>query len=72
MGGIVGKQAWNYFIRPKRGMHFGGNVSAQRIFTFDDIPFMEQSKSLKPGYALVPASDDTPHSTLLVVPLVKG
>lgn len=72
MGGVMGKQAWNLFTRPKKGLHLGGNVSSQRLFSFDDIPFMEQSKSLKAGYALLPASDDAQGSTLLVVPLVKA
>lgn len=72
MTGVVGRQAWNLFIRPKKGIHLGGNVASQRIFSFDDIPFLDQSKALKTGYALLPASDESAQTTTVVVPLVKA
>ncbi|MBR6770712.1 MAG: type VII secretion protein EssC [Lachnospiraceae bacterium] len=55
---VSGMRAYNLFIKEKKGAHFGGNVSAQRIFSFDYLPFAEQSKSEKVGIAMLPASEE--------------
>ena len=68
---LGGTRMYDLFIRYKTGMHFGGNVSAQRIFNFDYIPYNEQSKALKTGIGLVPSQEEeTVHK--VVIPLVKG
>ncbi|MBQ0028678.1 MAG: type VII secretion protein EssC [Lachnospiraceae bacterium] len=67
---IAGNRVYELFIRYKLGVHFGGNVASQRVFNFDYIPYMEQSKTQKPGIGMLPANDDdTVHK--IVVPLVK-
>ena len=60
------------FTAYKTGVHLGGNIGAQRIFTFSDIPFMEQSKSLKPGIGLTPSKNDDTESLKVVIPLARG
>ncbi|MBO5030825.1 MAG: type VII secretion protein EssC [Lachnospiraceae bacterium] len=71
MTGLAGTRIYDLFVRYKTGMHFGGNVSSQRIFNFDYIPYNEQTKAVKAGIGLVPYhEDETVHK--VVIPLVKG
>lgn len=68
---LGGTRMYDLFIRYKTGMHFGGNVSSQRIFNFDHIPYNEQSKTMKTGIGLIPyQEEETVHK--VVIPLVKG
>lgn len=66
----IGMSVYNAFIKDKNGMHFGGNIAAQHLMTFDHIPYMEQSKTVKPGIGMLPTheSDDT---TMVVLPLFR-
>lgn len=68
---LGGDRVYDYIIRYKTGMHFGGNVSAQRIFNFDYVPYSEQTKSLKPGIGMIPYQEDE-DVRKVVIPLVKG
>lgn len=68
---VSGVRAYDLFVRYKKGVHFGGNVSAQRIFNFDYIPYMEQSKTEKAGIAMLPASEEETVRKV-AVPLCKG
>ena len=68
---LGGTRIYDLFIRYKTGMHFGGNVSSQRIFNFDYVPYNEQTKAMKAGIGLVPYhEEETVHR--VVIPLVKG
>ena len=68
---VAGIKIYEYFIRCKNGIHFGGNVTAQRIMNFDYVPFKEQSKTLKPGIGMLPANDEEDVQKV-AVPLMKG
>lgn len=65
-----GNRVYDLFVKYKNGIHFGGNVSAQRIFNFEYVPYMEQTKSLKAGIGMLP---DVGEETVrkVIVPLVK-
>ncbi|MBR0091361.1 MAG: hypothetical protein IJP92_06660, partial [Lachnospiraceae bacterium] len=67
-----GKTLYNMIIKRKTGLHLGGNVASQNIFSFNYMPFSEQSKSLKAGIGLVPEGDDEMRTRRVVIPLVKG
>lgn len=68
---VAGMKIYDYFVRYKTGMHFGGNVAGQRIFSFDYVPYAEQTKSQKPGVGMLPENDDEAVRKV-VVPLLKG
>lgn len=68
---VAGIKVYDYFVRYKAGIHFGGNVAGQRIFNFDYVPYAEQAKSQKPGVGMLPSSDDE-DVRKVVVPLMKG
>lgn len=58
------------FKRHKTGAYFGGNVSGQRIFNFDNLSYSEQNKPLKRGIAMLPYSEEETVFKV-VVPLYK-
>lgn len=68
-GRISNYDVYNLFIRDRRGIHFGGNVSKQDILDFGQLPFKEQEKSQKAGVGLLPANDES--ADRIVVPLYK-
>ena len=68
---VAGIKVYEYFLRYKTGIHFGGNVASQRIMNFDYVPYSEQTKSLKPGIGMLPANEDD-DVRKVVVPIVKG
>lgn len=67
----IGLETYNLFTKNKTGIHFGGNVSGQRLLPFDHVPYMEQGKTQKLGMGMLPTHeyDDT---TMIVVPLYKS
>ncbi len=67
---VAGNRVYELFSRYKTGIHFGGNVSGQRIFNFDYVPYMEQTKTLKAGIGMLPDVNDE-EVRRVVVPLDK-
>lgn len=67
----VGTRLYEYFLKYKTGIHFGGNVAAQRIMNFDYVPYAEQSKALKPGIAMLPSNEEE-DVRKVIIPLVKS
>ncbi len=68
---VAGDDVYNYFIRYKTGIHFGGNVAAQNIMDFSYVHYTEQSKAQKPGVGLLPANEEETVRKI-IVPLMKG
>lgn len=54
----------------KTGVHFGGDVSSNRVFNFSQIPYKDQSKTYKAGIGLV-ASNMKTDIDKIVVPLAR-
>ena len=54
------------------GIHVGGNLASQRIFNFTNIPYLQQSKAVKPGSGLIPSAEDSSIAETVILPLVKG
>ncbi len=63
-------QLYKNFTFYKTGVHLGGNVNAQRIFNFQNIPFSEQSKPMKKGIGLVPSEEDDSVCNKIVIPTI--
>ena len=68
---VAGTKIYDYFLRYKTGIHFGGNVAAQRIMNFEYVPYSEQAKAQKPGVGMLPANGDEDVRKVMV-PLLKG
>lgn len=64
----AGYKAYGEFVKYKKGLHLGGNLSAQQIFSFQNIPYNELSHSDKKGIGVTPSDDDETQGIKLVVP----
>ena len=69
---VLGLKAYTAFTGHKEGVHLGGNVASQKIFSFSNIPFTEQNKGMKQGLGLVASVEDTSIAETIVIPLAKG
>lgn len=69
---ISSYKVYQDFVGYKTGVHLGGNIAAQRIFSFENISYMEQSKVSKAGEALVPSDEDESYGNSVIIPLVRG
>lgn len=67
---MAGYKAYGFFTGYKKGVHLGGNLSAQRNFSFQNIPYGELGKSLKKGVGYVPDEEDNTVGRKIVIPLV--
>ncbi|MDD2980440.1 MAG: type VII secretion protein EssC [Hespellia sp.] len=68
---LVMYRAYNFFVGYKKGVHLGGNFSAQKVFGFQNIPFANLSKSIKKGLGYVPDEEDETVGIQVVIPLAK-
>ncbi|MBD5504489.1 MAG: type VII secretion protein EssC [Lachnospiraceae bacterium] len=55
---VIGNRIYELFVRQKKGAHFGGRVSEQRIFDFNHVPYMEQTRAEKAGIAMLPYTEE--------------
>lgn len=64
----------NTYVQMKKhgqGIHLGGNVSGQRVFSFSNISYKEESKVFPLGVGLVPSAMDESISERVIIPLMK-
>ena len=66
---VAGDKVYNLFTSYKTGVHLGGNLSAQRIFNFQNIHYSMMSKTMKKGVGLVPEPDDDSSVERIIIPL---
>lgn len=66
------RKSFSYMTKDKWGIHLGGNIMSQKIFTFDnaDIHFTEQSKASKPGIGIVPDNESFADTKKVVIPKI--
>lgn len=64
-------RAYSLFVSYKTGIHLGGNLSAQKLFSFQNIPFAQQSKAMKKGRGYVPDEEEETIGREVVIPLAK-
>lgn len=69
---VSGCKAYQLYTSYKTGIHLGGNVAAQRVFSFQNIHYTQVSKAMKKGEALVPSYEDDTVAETVIVPLVGG
>ena len=69
---VSGCKAYQLFTSYKTGIHLGGNVAAQRVFSFQNIHYTQVSKSMKKGEALVPSIEDDTVAETVIIPHIGG
>jgi len=70
MSELSAMNVYNLFVRDKKGIHFGGSVSSQRLFAFDHVSYANQNKKLPAGMGMIPSGNDEQIETV-VVPLYR-
>ncbi|MBR3307998.1 MAG: type VII secretion protein EssC [Lachnospiraceae bacterium] len=55
---LMGLMSWQAFAKEKNGVWLGGNVSDQRLFSFEHLPYKEQTKKRKPGVGMLPTHEN--------------
>ncbi len=67
--GLSAYKAYTVFTGYKKGVHLGGNLSAQRTFSFQNIPYGELGKVQKKGIGYVADEEDNTTGRKIVIPL---
>lgn len=68
---LMSYKAYQSYISYKKGVHLGGNLSTQKIFNFQNIPYAELSKAMKKGFAYAADEEDETIGIQIVVPLAR-
>ncbi len=68
----VGMAIYTSFTGYKAGVYLGGNLDAQKIFTFENLTYSESTKSMKKGLGMTPSYENNLEGKTIVLPLVKG
>lgn len=69
---VYGRKLYNNMVSYKTGIHLGGNTAQQKLFSFTNIPFVEQNKAMKTGIGLYPSAEDSGVAKRLIIPAAKG
>lgn len=70
-GALQVYKAYRSYTGGKRGVHLGGNLSGQKIFSFQNISYTELGKSLKKGEGYASDDEDDSMGVRIVVPLAR-
>lgn len=68
---IMGYKIYELFTAQKCGIHFGGKVVENQLFSFDYLSYSEQSKPEKVGVGLLPDIEDDRSTRKVVVPKAR-
>lgn len=60
------------FIKNKQGVHLGGELNNQRMLSYRNIPFAEQTRILKPGLGYASDSAESMNVDQIVIPMNRG
>ncbi len=64
-------RAYVSFASYKKGIHLGGNLAGQKLFDFQNVPYAQQTKTMKRGIGYVPDEEEENIGIEVVVPLMK-
>lgn len=69
---LRGYRGYNHYCSYKKGIHVGGNLQGQRIFSFQNVSFKEQAKVLKKGFGHMASEEEEGSAMDVVIPLAKN
>ena len=69
---LLTKKLYTEFIKDRYGILLGGNIAAQRIFSFTNISYSEQGRSMKPGNGYISNIEDVSEAVRIVLPRSRG
>ena len=68
-GELLGYNCFNNMRSYRSGIRFGGRFSEQRIFSFENVGYQEQDRSMKNGIGVMPSESRDERQIKVVVPL---
>lgn len=68
---VAARKIFANMISDKQGVHLGGYLSSQRIFTFQNIPYQEAGKTVKKGIAYASNPEDGSQAVRVMIPLAS-
>ncbi len=69
---LAGQKLYRSFIADKKGVHLGGELTAQKFLSVRNLTYAEQTRSLKPGIGYVNDRDDGTGVEKIVIPVNRG
>lgn len=66
---LMGYSAFEFLRNYRSGIRFGGRFGDQRLFSFENVRYQDQEKSMKPGIGVIPSDDRDDPLLKIVVPL---
>lgn len=66
------KQAYQNFVRVPNGILLGGEPGKQSVFPFQNIPFAETKRQMKPGVGYAVDQEESQKLDLIVIPQNRG
>lgn len=70
-GVLTSYRGYSLFASYQKGIHLGGNLAFQKVFKFQNIPYMDQTKGAKHGLGYVPDEEEPDQAVKIVVPIAK-
>lgn len=68
---VIGKAAYEAYIKYRTGVHLGGNADSQRLLDISGISMQEKMKAEKAGIGLTAATDSR-GTIKIITPLARG
>ena len=69
---LAGQKLYRSFIADKKGVHLGGELTSQKFLSMRNLPYAEQTRSMKPGTGYVNDSEDGTGVEKIVIPANRG
>ena len=69
---LTSRKLFSTFIGYRIGIHLGGNISGQKIFSYSNISYQEQARVLKPGTGIAPMPSDNSRAVMVAIPQARG
>ncbi len=65
-------KGFQIFTGYKMGIHLGGYLGMQTVFSFSNIPYNELNKAMKKGIGVTPSKKDCNVADTVVIPWFRG
>ena len=69
---MVIRNTYKFVSAAHTGMHLGGNLDKQKLWSVSNIPYTEQAKNSPKGHAVTPMPEDDSMVYKLILPLYGG
>ena len=68
---LMSYKAYKSYVSYRKGIHLGGNLNSQKVFSFQNVSYTELGKTMKKGRAYAADEEDETIGHQIVVPLAR-